>query len=195
MQAGMMEIRLQREEEKRKSVLYQSKAIPQERSTSSTSRQADSGTAMNGSIADADGPYQQLSEEQLQLFEEENQGMLRQFEDQLDAVRCVHQICHTQSRHINARQSHTPIIRRNIRAPVDTGDQSSNATRAYRSAGPRLVHDDGECRQRKQGAQASDGKNEHCQASLSWDLCLLHLSGRVGPDILSMHAASLPITV
>ena len=48
-QAGMMEIRLQREEEKRKSVLYQSKAIPQERSTSSTARQADSGTALNRS--------------------------------------------------------------------------------------------------------------------------------------------------
>ncbi|KAK7542955.1 snare protein syntaxin-like protein 18/UFE1 [Phyllosticta citricarpa] len=70
-QASMMEIRLEREREKSKSVLYK---------------------ARGGQVATWDESNQQqtepqLSEEQLQLFAEENQDMLKHYEDTLDKVR------------------------------------------------------------------------------------------------------------
>ncbi|KAK8223836.1 snare protein syntaxin-like protein 18/UFE1 [Phyllosticta capitalensis] len=69
-QASMMEIRLEREREKSKSVLYK---------------------ARGAVVATWDEAQQQsepqLSEEQLQLFAEENQDMLKHYEDTLDKVR------------------------------------------------------------------------------------------------------------
>lgn len=107
-QASMMEIRLQREVEKNKSVLYK---------THTTAFSAGSHPEMNGAMSasltsknkephwnsqkpsvdelERDGQQsttssgQQLSPEQLQLFAEENQDMLKQYEDSLDQVRCV----------------------------------------------------------------------------------------------------------
>jgi len=92
----MMEIRLMREVEKSKSVLYKTRA-----SGPSTSDYSD----MNGSTAgsteyhgktsyaqeESNGAIeQQLDPEQLQLFAQENQDMLKEYEDQLDKVRYVY---------------------------------------------------------------------------------------------------------
>lgn len=89
----MMEIRLMREVEKSKSVLYKTRA---------TGPAAEDYSGMNGSShgqKDYRGKTsytqdesreiieQQLDPEQLQLFAQENQDMLKQYEDQLDKVR------------------------------------------------------------------------------------------------------------
>ncbi|KAF2235550.1 snare protein syntaxin-like protein 18/UFE1 [Viridothelium virens] len=101
-QSEMMEVRLTREMEKSKSILYKNQgARPSDFSTSLDA------TAMNGHApkelkkpsyntlsptAAVDDKSrieaeQSLSSEQLQLFEEENQGMLKHYEDTLDQVR------------------------------------------------------------------------------------------------------------
>jgi len=97
-QSEMMEIRLMREVEKSKSVLYK---------TRTTGPAAASYGDMNGSSSTggesadyrAKSTYtqdessavieNQLDPEQLQLFAQENQDMLKQYEDQLDKVRYV----------------------------------------------------------------------------------------------------------
>lgn len=94
-QSEMMEIRITREVEKSKSALYKARggvALPE-----------DFGRANGNATAGRDDPYaeskaalndqerrqveQQLSPEQLQLFAQENQDMLKHYEDTLDQVR------------------------------------------------------------------------------------------------------------
>ncbi|CBX90660.1 hypothetical protein IAQ61_002148 [Plenodomus lingam] len=72
-QSKMMEIRLLREVEKSKSVLYKTRAT---------------GPSSQGE-ADVKEVENQLDPEQLQLFAQENQDMLKQYEDQLDKVRAT----------------------------------------------------------------------------------------------------------
>jgi syntaxin 18 len=72
-QSSMMEIRLTREVEKSKSVLYKARG---------TMPLAEDYSAMNAA-------EEQLSPEQLQLFAQENQDMLKHYEDHLDQVRYV----------------------------------------------------------------------------------------------------------
>ncbi|KAI4930179.1 hypothetical protein J4E85_004804 [Alternaria conjuncta] len=96
-QSDMMEIRLMREVEKSKSVLYKT------RTTGPTSSDY---SGMNGSSAGNESAgyrakptynpdessaviENQLDPEQLQLFAQENQDMLKQYEDQLDKVRAT----------------------------------------------------------------------------------------------------------
>ncbi|KAK7518327.1 snare protein syntaxin-like protein 18/UFE1 [Phyllosticta citriasiana] len=96
-QASMMEIRLEREREKSKSVLYKARGAmipPVEAGDSSRSagRAAATAPGPGGQVATWDESNQQqtepqLSEEQLQLFAEENQDMLKHYEDTLDKVR------------------------------------------------------------------------------------------------------------
>lgn len=83
LQATMMDIRIQREVERSKSVLYKAKgSVPYEAGdfTSGEAGQMDAGGAR---------PEQQLSQEQLQLFAQENQDMLKHYEDTLSQVRWV----------------------------------------------------------------------------------------------------------
>jgi hypothetical protein len=95
-QSSMMEIRLQREVEKSKSVLYKTRTTM----PSSESSGMDGGSSADGALKDYRGTRsqaqdesaaieQQLDPEQLQLFAQENQDMLKQYEDQLDKVRYV----------------------------------------------------------------------------------------------------------
>ncbi|KAF1940419.1 syntaxin [Clathrospora elynae] len=96
-QSSMMEIRLMREVEKSKSVLYK---------TRGTGPATHDYSGMNGSLgAGSSSDYRdrttyaqdessavienQLDAEQLQLFAQENQDMLKQYEDQLDKVRAT----------------------------------------------------------------------------------------------------------
>ena len=98
-QSEMMEVRLGREIEKSKSVLYKSRIaggipyaqdedindiIPQS-PTSPKRQKRQSSNIPNGIPAERQG--EQLSAEQLQLFAEENADLLKHYEDQLDQVR------------------------------------------------------------------------------------------------------------
>ncbi|OAL47755.1 hypothetical protein IQ07DRAFT_589282 [Pyrenochaeta sp. DS3sAY3a] len=86
-QSGMMEIRLMREVEKSKSVLYKARGtMPSIKDNGATNGDYRSKTtaAQDESSAVAET---QLDPEQLQLFAQENQDMLKQYEDQLDKVR------------------------------------------------------------------------------------------------------------
>jgi syntaxin 18 len=96
-QSSMMEIRLMREVEKSKSVLYKTRAS----GPAMTDFSGMNGSQSAGGSADHRGNTShaqeesssvienQLDPEQLQLFAQENQDMLKQYEDQLDKVRYV----------------------------------------------------------------------------------------------------------
>lgn len=97
-QSEMMGIRLDREVEKSKSVLYKSRGaggIPYGRdeavSISAVQGKGDSGNHMtNGILPDSatmSPGEERLSAEQMQLFASENADLLRHYEDQLDQVR------------------------------------------------------------------------------------------------------------
>lgn len=92
-QSSMMEIRLMREVEKSKSVLYKTRETMPYMHDSSEARSRD-GASYRGKTSHAQEDSsaaieQQLDPEQLQLFAQENQDMLKQYEDQLDKVRYV----------------------------------------------------------------------------------------------------------
>ncbi|RMZ73409.1 snare syntaxin 18 ufe1 [Pyrenophora seminiperda CCB06] len=90
-QSEMMEIRLMREVEKSKSVLYKTRTTgpgvadySSMNGRGSTDYRAKSTYTQDESSAAIEN---QLDPEQLQLFAQENQDMLKQYEDQLDKVR------------------------------------------------------------------------------------------------------------
>lgn len=85
LQGSMMETRIQREVEKSKSVLYKSRggSIPYDKNFGGDSLPDSHGA---GGTND-ERARQELSQEQLQLFAQENQDMLKQYEDTLDQVR------------------------------------------------------------------------------------------------------------
>lgn len=87
-QGTMMEIRIQREVEKSKSVLWKSRAgnVPYEKFEPSSLPDGQDAEGRNQS-AGQDNTETQLSQEQLQLFAQENQDMLKHYEDTLDQVR------------------------------------------------------------------------------------------------------------
>ncbi|GAM84946.1 hypothetical protein ANO11243_029490 [Dothideomycetidae sp. 11243] len=94
-QTFMIETRLQREEEKAKSVLYKAKGTVPESMGGSGSLglvpQRDRGAAAAFETElPPDYLDEKLTEEQIQLFAEENQGMLKHLGQQLDQVRAVH---------------------------------------------------------------------------------------------------------
>jgi hypothetical protein len=87
----MMEIRLMREVEKSKSVLYKTRAsLPAADVDHSAGDSVDYRGKTSFNQDETSGVIeQQLDPEQLQLFAQENQDMLKQYEDQLDKVRYV----------------------------------------------------------------------------------------------------------
>jgi hypothetical protein len=92
-QSSMMEIRLMREVEKSKSVLYKTRASGPA-TTDFSGQNAGGSVDYRGKTGhaqeDSNGVIEnQLDPEQLQLFAQENQDMLKQYEDQLDKVRYV----------------------------------------------------------------------------------------------------------
>ncbi|KAI9662868.1 MAG: hypothetical protein M1821_007915 [Bathelium mastoideum] len=101
-QSEMMEARLTREMEKSKSILYKNQAIQPNDFPASFDANITNGQLSKGPQKSNHNPAsptastydrtkseaeQELSPEQLQLFEEENQGMLKHYEDTLDQVR------------------------------------------------------------------------------------------------------------
>lgn len=94
-QSSMMEIRLTREVEKSKSVLYKARGtMPATDDFSGMNGAYSAGTDHRGKTthieeADPVTVEQQLDPEQLQLFAQENQDLLKHYEDHLDQVRYV----------------------------------------------------------------------------------------------------------
>ena len=92
-QSAMMEIRLTREVEKSKSVLYKARGtMPSSDDfggmNGAHSKEADyRGKTSQVHEAEAAATEQQLDPEQLQLFAQENQDLLKHYEDHLDQVR------------------------------------------------------------------------------------------------------------
>lgn len=89
-QAFMIQTRLQREEEKAKSVLYKAKgtSVTAEKVDPSLLPQKDRSSAVpDFDPALIEDTNAQLTDEQIQLFAEENQGMLKHLGQQLDQVR------------------------------------------------------------------------------------------------------------
>ena len=99
-QSGMMEIRLTREVEKSKSVLYKvrgtiplaSEDYTVANGTSNVKRDYRGKTSVQYET-ESHAAEEQLSPEQLQLFAQENQDMLKHYEDQMDQVRYVVYTC------------------------------------------------------------------------------------------------------
>jgi hypothetical protein len=186
-QSGMMEIRLMREVEKSKSVLYKTRGtapamndynginggqhaggLPADYRGSTTHRQDESDIVIEN----------QLDPEQLQLFAQENQDMLKQYEDQLDKVRyvAVPQAITSYS----CGQGNGEVAHGDLGATVDPCKQPQHTVGAYRSARRGLVQYHGECRERKQGAQAGDGAREHGTKGLLGYMCFLRDACFVG---------------
>lgn len=94
-QSSMMEIRLLREVEKSKSVLYKTRTTgPSADGYSATAESGAWGQMPSASPRVTDESEraaieEQLDAEQLQLFAQENQDMLKHYEDQLDKVRAT----------------------------------------------------------------------------------------------------------
>ena len=88
LQGGMVERRIERVHEKEKSVLYKSKrdGVVEPVSPAAADIPQDDSALSRGEIAQIES---QLSPEQLQLFGEENDHMLRHYEDTLGKVQYV----------------------------------------------------------------------------------------------------------
>ncbi|KAF2731666.1 hypothetical protein EJ04DRAFT_442587 [Polyplosphaeria fusca] len=90
-QSSMMEIRLNREVEKSKSILYKAReTLPSASNYAGANGGASKdyrGKTAHVSDEESQAIEQQLSPEQLQLFAQENQDMLKHYEDTLDQVR------------------------------------------------------------------------------------------------------------
>lgn len=92
-QTAMMEIRLAREVEKSKSILYKARGtIPVSDEYTGMSRAPGASNGYRGKTTvqqdeESKAMEQQLDPEQLQLFAQENQDMLKHYEDTLDQVR------------------------------------------------------------------------------------------------------------
>ena len=79
----MMEIRIQREVEKSKSVLYKAK-----NSSVAYSQSLDTASDSENAVAqEQEREVPQLSQEQMELFAQENQDMMKHYQDTLDQVR------------------------------------------------------------------------------------------------------------
>lgn len=92
-QSEMMDVRLSREVEKSKSILANApasatiqRAYGHQDDTAHPAKRTRLSGGMSGDTTDMPG-RQELSEEQLQIFAEENHELLRHYEDQLDQVR------------------------------------------------------------------------------------------------------------
>lgn len=85
-----MEKRIERVREKEKSVLYKSAARQESSERAYTGSPVPTPDAVHLSEADTARIEAQLSPEQLQLFAEENDSMLRHYEDTLGKVQYVY---------------------------------------------------------------------------------------------------------
>jgi syntaxin 18 len=131
-QSEMMEIRLMREVERSKSVLYKARGTMPIMDDSSVNGGPDYRAMAADAKEEAMGEVEQtLSPEQLQLFAQENQDMLKHYEDTLDQVRYV-LISWAWSLDTEGKtQDGRTVSARDLGASNDAGQQSLYASRAH----------------------------------------------------------------
>ena len=176
LQQGMMETRLTREMEKNRSVLAKTRpqglpvsfedfpdggmaTSPQSnRKTSGGTWQEPRGAALeeedNQRRAGDD-----LTDEQRQMFEQDNRDMLKHYQTTLDKVRCVGISSNSTlvDKANDNLQDGREISPGNLRATGNAGQQSCHAVSTHRSARGGFSQHDGERWGRKQAAEEGDG--------------------------------------
>lgn len=129
-QRGQQEIRLQRQVEKGKSML--NKAPPQ---LASSGASMGGGSGRNVALMEEEKKSieEQLTTEQLQLFEKENGELMKHYEDALDQVRYLRTQFHMASSGMNTdiSQNCREITYRDILSPNSTSHKPCNPKRLH----------------------------------------------------------------
>lgn len=189
-QASMMEKRILREVEKNRSVLANARpgAMPEfggfEDVPVPPSKYKGSGSAHLETQAHQ--PEEELSPEQIQMFEKQNQDMLKHYESTLDQVRYVEFMACRSVLVLTHIQDSGKVFGRNIRAADATGEQSCRTICTYRPTGVGFFFYSGECRGWKQAVEESCGTKIDGQVRL---LCILlpqSLLGGMGSGVLNL---------
>ena len=154
----------------------------------------------------------QLSPEQLQLFAQENNDMLRHYEDTLDQVRFVTPLpplSHSQALFLFSPPSSSPSLRslpqitsqltplpkpqhgrkihpRDLRPPNAIGRESRPSIHTHLPTRHRQRQHGHECRRREQATQAGGGAAEHGAVGVLGQLWSLWRFGGVGFDFLEL---------
>ena len=179
LQASMMEKRIMREVEKNRSVLAKSCSGTVGERGGLGDAPVPPPTLFPGSSAALQethpqqyNPEEELTPEQIQMFERENQDMLKHYESTLDQVRCVYliSICPIRPADTNIPQNRREVPSGDLRTPDAARKQPSHPIRTYRPAGGGLAVHDGECGRREQAAEAGVGAKEHGQVRV---LCVV----------------------
>jgi hypothetical protein len=128
----MMEKRIMREVEKNSSVLAKSRSGPVfERALSDVPAPPAPYPGSGAAQLEAPqyDPEQELTPEQIQVFEKENQDMLKHYESTLDQVRFVPSLFKTAD--TDTRQDGGKVASRDIRAADPAGEQPRHAIGTY----------------------------------------------------------------
>jgi len=145
-QSEMMEKRLMRELEKNKSMLARSrKPLPDLGGFEGMPTPLPKASTSTAAHMEAQNlyPEEELSPEQLQMFEKQNQDMLKHYESTLDQVKYV--FCHSSIMiGLTVSQNCRKVSDRNIRATDTTRQQSGDTISPHRAARSRLFPDDRE---------------------------------------------------
>lgn len=192
-QQDMMEARLAREMEKNRAMLSAPAGDFAEFLPTTSEPPARQDTASE----DGPGAGQGLTEEQMQMFEEGNQDMMKHYEGTLDKVRyvlcpslrsaCALHLLHAHWRHVatsrgadGEHQNGGEITGGDFGAAVAAGEQPHDAVSPHRAAGGRLVLDDGKRRGRQQGAPEGDATAQCGTVHVfrgEWPVRVSHLVG------------------
>ena len=191
----MVEKRIERVREKEKSVLYKA-AIPQEQiqrqrqeweqPTVAVGREQQQKYEKASTLSDQETATieSQLSAEQLQLFAEENDMMLRHYEDTLSKVQFVpsrfYSFFFQQIYTYYLVKKRRKIPPRNLFASTNPRLAPLNSRRIHLSTCHRCIHHSRERRQRKQGTQARKRAKEYGADGVlvyGWIVCLVGCLG------------------
>jgi hypothetical protein len=207
-QRGMVEKRIERVREKEKSVLYKvaagktAMASASSASVGKTERQGWGGGGAGGGF-EAPGAQvlsqddtarieAQLSPEQLQLFAEENDSMLRHYEDTLGKVQYVFSFFLFGLRGLMGLQECREIAAGDLVVAGDSRYASCDAGGVYLPACLGCGYDADERRAGKSGAEACYGAQEYGAGCVLGDCWVVHLACGLGFDILGFTCVRLP---
>lgn len=224
-QRGMVEKRIERVREKEKSVLYKSagqKGVPGDSYGSASASAGPTGPAGPASapslptpdaavLSEADSAQieSQLSAEQLQLFAEENDSMLRHYEDTLGKVQYVYSFrgfCFQLENPVlvyrddwanyyffSLLQKRREIPHRNLLATRNARIASRDAGGIHLTARQRRRYDADECRAGKSRVEARDRAPEYGAGGILGDGRVVYVVGglgfgvlRCGSDVISL---------
>lgn len=202
----MVEKRIEREREREKSVLYKSSAGPSgggggavrpDSYAPSSSPTLPTPDAAVLSEADAAQIETQLSPEQLQLFAEENDTMLRHYEDTLGKVQYVESSSPPLRPFIPMLtiQKRGEIPAGNLLPPRNPRHAPGHARRIHLPARQRRGHDADECRAREYGAQARDGAEEYGAGGVLGDGGVVYVACCLGLGFLMDRVLRIDVLV